>query len=837
MRRALHLLLCFFLVIGCTSHSEAQSITTIAGNGTYAFAGEGIPATLASFKVPTAISLDNSGNLYVADQQSSVIRRINLVTGIMTTIAGNGSIGYSTDGSVATAAKLGQNWGVAADQSGRIYITEQDNYKVRTLDASGVLGTLLGTGLGGYSGDNGAAVSAQIQTPLGIATDHAGNIFVCDQSNFVVRKVNTAGIVTTVAGNGHHGYSGDGAAATNASFNDAYNLATDNVGNLYICDGGNNCIRKVTPDGIISTVAGTGTAGYNGDNMPATHAYLNKPTGVCVDDFGNIFIADSYNNRVRLVSPAGIITTIAGTGTPGFFGDGGPAVAAYLDDPCGITVDSVGNVYFADLNNFRIRKINKDLTFKNGHKTSIVVCQDASVSIDSALAIQDLNISLTDTWNLLQDGANGHATVAYSATSSGGIMVPVGLNYTPGHGFIGADSFKVQVTNGIDVSVITVYVDVIAVLSYGGVINGPSYVCAGSSITLTDSTGNGTWSISNLNATVNNGVVTGGIPGTDTVRYTISNSCGSITAVKEITIRSLPPAGTISGVPAICIGLGTTFSETVTGGTWSAANTTLGIAPSGLAAGIRAGADTVYYTVYDGFCSNASQFRIIVDSTPFALLYPPDTSFCAGLTVTIADSPATGSWSSSNNNIIVTPHGDITGIAEGQAIAEYTLSNSCGTAIAREQVSVYPAAVVPTITQTGSVIFAPGGYSVYQWLLNGKPIAGSVTDSFLIDISGFYSIFVKNQYGCPATSPALYCHDCTANDIIVYPNPTASIVYVQWCKAVKIKAICEDGKTVELISDTNSLDLSILPDADYLIVVYDMDGKKLKTKKVTKVAR
>ena len=326
-------------------------ITTVAGNGTQGYSGDNGPATSAALFFPSGIAVDAAGNLYIADTYNHRIRKVS--NGVITTVAGNGTGGYSGDGGPATSAELKFPQGVTVDASGNLYIADLANYRIRKV-SNGVIITVAGNGTYGYSGDNGPATSAQLNFPDGVAMDVPGNLYIADGRNNRIREVSN-GVIATVAGTGTGDYSGDGGPATSAKLYDPVGVAVDAAGNLYIADLANYRIRKVS-NGVITTVAGNGTPGYGGDNGPATSAQLNVPEGVTVDAAGNLYIADRDNNRVRKVAN-GVITTIAGNGTAGYSGDGGPAISAELNGPLGIAVDAAGNIYIADYYNNRIRKV------------------------------------------------------------------------------------------------------------------------------------------------------------------------------------------------------------------------------------------------------------------------------------------------------------------------------------------------------------------------------------------------------------------------------------------------------------------------------------------------
>lgn len=348
---------------------EAQTITTYAGSGTSGFSGDGGVALLAKLYDPWAVAVDVGGNVYISDGGNNRLRKVN-TSGIITTIAGTGVMGFSGDGGQATLAKLSGPVGVAVDASGNIYIAEPFNNRIRKINSSGVITTIAGNGNLGYSGDGGLATLAELNYPTGVAVDAAGNIYIGDQGNNCIRKVNTGGIITTIAGSGPGGYSGDGGPATLALLSTPAGVAVDAAGNVFVGDLGNQRIRKINTGGIISTIAGTGVQGFSGDGAAATLAQLNQPAGVSVDSSGNVYIADFTNSRIRKIDTGGIISTIAGTGVQGNAGDGGAATLAQLNQPYGVAVDVTGNIFIADYFNQRIRKINaptgvNDLSIEN----------------------------------------------------------------------------------------------------------------------------------------------------------------------------------------------------------------------------------------------------------------------------------------------------------------------------------------------------------------------------------------------------------------------------------------------------------------------------------------
>jgi sugar lactone lactonase YvrE len=344
MKTKLLLALCF---AGCMAN--AQIIYPIIGSGVGGYSGDGGFAILAETEDIEDIRLDASGNIYFSDEGNNVIRKVNSV-GIINTIIGNGTGGYSGDGGQATAAELSSPYGLALDASGNIYIADYNNNRVRkVIMSTGIINTIAGNGTAGHTGDGGQATAAELDNPIYLAFDGSGNLYFSDMGSNEVRKITTAGIISTFAGNGIQGFSGDGGQATAAELNLPANLAFDASGNLYIDDYANNAIRKViVSTGIISTVAGEGPThgGYNSDGIQATAAELNYPDGVAIDGSGNLYITDQLNNRIRkVIMSTGIISTYAGTGTSGNGPYEGSPTACAINGPTAGVFDASGNYY------------------------------------------------------------------------------------------------------------------------------------------------------------------------------------------------------------------------------------------------------------------------------------------------------------------------------------------------------------------------------------------------------------------------------------------------------------------------------------------------------------
>lgn len=341
-------------------HVTSGLISTFAGTGSPGYTGDGGIATAAKLQSPKGVSVASNGNVYAADTQNNVIRKVDSLTGLITTVAGTGSPGSSGDGGQATSAKLSAPQDVAVAPNGDLYIADTGNNEIRKVTAvTGVITRYAGTGSPGSSGDGGAATSAKLRSPTGVSLASNGDLYIADQGNNEVRKVAAAtGIITCIAGTGSPGSSGDGGAATSAKLRSPYDVAVNSNGDFYIADQGNNKVRKVTAaTGVITTYAGTGSPGYGGDGGPATDAKLQQPEAVAFASNGDLYVADNQNNVIRKITAGtGVISTVAGTGSPGSAGDGGPATLAQLKSPGGVAVSSNGDLYIADTGNNKIRK-------------------------------------------------------------------------------------------------------------------------------------------------------------------------------------------------------------------------------------------------------------------------------------------------------------------------------------------------------------------------------------------------------------------------------------------------------------------------------------------------
>lgn len=368
-------------------------LSTIAGTGTNADAGDGGPASIAEMGAPHKVVMDRAGNLYIAEA-TSVIRKISS-NGVISTVAGiSGQAGYSGDGGPAISAKLNNPYNVAVDNSGNLLIADQGNEVIRRVDAlTGIITTIAGTpGSHGYSGDGGPAAKALLYTPFGVASDSAGNIYIADYGNQVIRKIDSSGDISTFAGNGTKGYSGDGGPATAAELTGPYNVWADAAGDVYVTTATGYTVRMIDTGGIIHTIAGTGTAGVPGNGVLATSTTLDSPRDYINDGLGNGYEVDESSHTIRWIDRNGILNLIAGTTSKsGFLGDGGPATAGKLYYPYGIAIDSSNNLYIADASNYRIRRLSLNTgmpsTAVGSSQTQNLFVQSSAVVTASAAVV------------------------------------------------------------------------------------------------------------------------------------------------------------------------------------------------------------------------------------------------------------------------------------------------------------------------------------------------------------------------------------------------------------------------------------------------------------------
>jgi uncharacterized protein (TIGR03437 family) len=386
-------------------------LTALAGAGGPGESGDG-GAAIAARLSPFGLGTDSSDNLLVADDEAHRVRRIS-PAGIINAFAGNGALGSSGDGAAAINAAMNIPTDVVVDANGNAFISDSNNNRVRRVAPNGTITTYAGTGIADFGGDNGPATQAHLNSPVGLALDAAGNLFIADSGNARIRKVNAAnGTITTVAGNGLIGFSGDGGPATQATFKRPFGVAVDRNGVLYILDRSDSRIRRVATDGVVTTIAGTGQPGYNGDDQQASTAQINGGGFMTTDAAGNLYFADFLSHRVRKITVGtGVITTVAGNGIPGIGGDGGDPLRAQIFLPTDVAIDSSGNLFVADWGNYRIRKVQSTTGFRAVASVSAASFLGESLAVESIAAAFGTNL----------------ATSVQSATS---LPLPTALNGT-----------------------------------------------------------------------------------------------------------------------------------------------------------------------------------------------------------------------------------------------------------------------------------------------------------------------------------------------------------------------------------------------------------------------
>ncbi|GAA4464608.1 hypothetical protein GCM10023093_15280 [Nemorincola caseinilytica] len=540
--------------------TQAQTIHTYAGNysiGGSTSSGDGGAATAAAMNYTYSVAVDNSGNLYIGEG-NRYIRKVS-PTGIISTYAGTGVMGYSGDGGPATAADITWPMGIAVDGGGSLYFAQDVDCVVRRIAPDGTISTIAGTGVAGYSGDGGPATAAQMNTPMAVATDGMGNVYISEYAGARVRKVDAAGNISTVAGTGAHGYSGDGGPGVLAQLFGPSGL-TYSGGYLYIADEGNNVIRRLnTATGNIETVAGNGAGAglgsgmgtFSGDGGPALSAGMNAPIAVAVNAAtGDLFITDRYNHRIRRVDGSGTISTYTGGLPVGYSGDGGPANSAFakINLPWGICLDAAGRLYIADELNYVVRRIDttSNLSPVFSETGMANTCRNTPVALNSLLTAMDANVGQTLSWTVVSGPFHGSLSgFVATAPTTGGLLTPTGLSYTPAPGYVGLDTFTIEISDGYNAAQVMKIAHIDSIPDVG-VVTGPNDVCVGDTIMMAFTVAGGTWASSSANATVAGGTVSGITAGTATIYYIVTGTCGADTASKVVNV--LPASVCATGV-------------------------------------------------------------------------------------------------------------------------------------------------------------------------------------------------------------------------------------------------------------------------------------------------
>ncbi len=837
--------------------SQCGIISRVAGTGySYYFGGDGAAATVAGFDDLHAVTIDRYGNLYLCDNDR--IRKVN-TAGIISTIAGGSSCGSGGDGGPATAAGLCDAEDITVDISGNIYIADRLNNRVRKISTAGIITTVAGTGTAGYSGDGGAATAAMLYNPTGVAVDTSGNVYIADGHNYRIRKVNTSGIISTFAGTGILGYTGDGGAAVSARLGFLTNVAVDTAGNVYIAERGSARIRKINASGIISTIAGSssgglaGTSGFSGDGGPATAALLDAPMGIRTDRYGNLYIADRDNQRIRKINTSGIITTIAGNGSRGRGGDGGAAIAAQLDYPVSVAIDRTGNVYIAENLNYLVRKV----TPTGVTPTLAPISGPTAVNIGNTVTLSDT--SAGGTWS---SSDTTRATVSPGGVVTGITAGVVTITYNAS-GVCGTAFAQRRLT------VINPHTPVFTVAS-------PSLTGAcgsqaldlGANLTVRDiDTGQTlTWSVVtapthgtlNLSGTA---VSTGGIirptgktytaasgyTGADTFSVRISDGSTSSIILICLNVNVIPTTPTITGPTEVCILDSITLIGSPSGGLFNCAGGGIILGGAGVLRAVGTGTYTVTYTspVSRG-CASKAYVNINVKNKISSNSIIGPTTVCAAASITLRHDSTGGTWALSNMALASVSGGTIYGIAPGRDTLTYSYNNVCGTSRAMQWITINPLPNAGSVTGPDTVLvggfinLTKTGSTTGIWSSTNNTIATVSSVGRVRGISAGIDTIVftaNNSCGTAIASKIIRViamggkqdeqgsmsnNNLTeVENIKMWPNPTEGSVNIALPEAVgTICVIDASGRAVYNYSATGSvttINLNQLPAGTYLL--------------------
>jgi hypothetical protein len=809
-----------------SNNATSQNINTIAGIGTAGFSGDAGAAILAQLYGPQDVALDTFGNVYIADAENHRIRKITATTGVITTIAGTGTFGYSGDGGPATSAKFYSPIGIGLDRAGNIYVADVGNNCIRKITAStGLITTVAGTGTAGYSGDGSLATSARLYAPYDVAVDDSGNLFIADVSNNCIRKVKAStGVISTVAGTTSPGFSGDGGAATLAKLYQPFSVIVDGSGNLYIADASNNRIRKVTAStGTITTIAGTGTAGYSGDGGAATAAKFNKPYSIGLDLSGNIYISDFGNHRVRKITiSTGIISTIAGTGVFGFSGDGGLAVSAQLYNPKGIYVDKVNNVFIADELNNRVR----------------FICNAATIPAAPLVSSPVTLCTSSTPVPLTAIGSN----LKWYTTSTGGIGTPTAP--TPSVSTIGTTTYYVSQSSACGESPrAAIVVNVVAAPTVPAATS-PVIYCSGVAASPLNASGSATlfWYTVATGGTATTITPTPSTATVGTTVYYVSQGvvgCESPRIPISVTINPTPASPIVSDIryciaatPSVLTASGTNLKwySTPSGGTASLIAPTPSTAVDGTVA--------YYVTQTNSFNCESSRAKLNVSTNTkprvsITAATAPKFFVCKGSKLTL--------------KTIVAPYGigyqwqlgllDITGAnADSLQVTDAGLyrvlvsnapnCNDTATVLVSIDSSFTKTSIAPTDVNicdgVNVKLFSSSSLGVgykYEWIKDGVML-NDTDATIVVNRKGVYELKVTNPLGCAVVSNASSVNTFTP---IIKPsiNQIGNTLLVP-----SIYSSYQWYRNNKIISGANASNYSLSFDGIYFVEVSDINGCK-----------
>ena len=714
-------LLVLLFIAGYNIASAQRIIVTYAGTGISGFSGDQGSGKSAQINYPHDVCMDAAHNIYFVDEINNRIRMVSAAKGVITTIAGGGT--STADGVPAIIASLTPNY-LCIDAAGNLYVTTSN--KIRKINATtGIITTVAGSGTAGFTGDGGLAIAASLNGPEGICIDAAGNIYFADGANNRIRKITAAtGIISTIGGTGVSSYSGDGGPALSATMSGPDAIGVDASGNVFFSDQYGNYIREIVaatgmmlhiagiPGGVVAAAAGG----------PAATTAIGQIYGIHVDPVGDIYCDDGSCSCVRIDMSSGNIYLEAGSlSVDGYNGDDRNAINEYLNVPGGLWVDGAGNIFIADANNNRMRKaiqLTHTPTFAFGAAQYAKTCSSAPVAIDSQLTITDIDLAQTETWTVISAPLHGTLTgFPFTATSLGTVSVvtPVGVSYVPIASYSGLDSFRVKVSDGALSDIVTVYIDA----QGAGTITGPNHVCGPATITLAVDIPGGTWSATNANAIVSaDGAVTGVSVGIDSIQYSIVNACGLVTSTIVVTVDPSPSSflGTIAASgTTVCVGATITLTDVAAaGGEWTSENTHSVVTSGGVVTGVTAGTDIIFYWITNSCGLEAAEQAITINPAPDAgTITASEPTLCLGSTMTLIDGAAGGVWSVKNSNLTITGTGLVSGITIGTDTVLYTATNSCGTAVASQEIDVHDCSItgVNSVSSTPAVTIFPNPVS------------------------------------------------------------------------------------------------------------------------------
>ncbi len=700
-------------------NAQAHRITvTLVGNGTTGYNGDGLSGPKTLVGGINDVCTDALGNIYFTDISNNRVRKLDARTGLVSSLATLPSPQY-----------------MCIDPTGTyLYVTTAERV-CRIATATGDTLRVAGSYTYGYLGDGGAATAAKMTTPEGICMDAVGNLYVADYGNNAIRKIAAGtGIITTVAGTGATGYTGDGGAATAATLKYPVAICVDQNGNLYFSDQVGivvSYIREVNAaTGIITTIAGTGGMA-SGDGGPATAAGLGGIWGMCCDTTGNIFLCDVSCSCREIAKATGIINTVAGSLTAdGYSGDGADAMMEDLNWPYGVYSDPSQNLFVADHNNYRLRKaieLTHNPVFAMGRAQWEYPCPGVALSVTSLLEVADLDLAQAETWSILTPPANGTVSgFPYTALSNGtdSVVTPVGMAYTSTAGYLGLDSFQVLVTDGTYSDTVMVYMKVQNPTA--ATISGAAPICVGLEATLYASIPGGTWTASNGHgAFMTGGNLSGMTAGVDTLTYTLMESC-LVSSSVVITVNPVPSAGSIAGVDTICVGASITLAETVTGGTWSSLTAGVATVSSslGVVHGVATGSTVIDYTVTSGGCSAYAELPLYVTGAGGTI--SGANAVCPASTILIGESTPGGTWSVSNSHAAVVAIGadsaSVVGLSSGVDTVYYLSTSVCGTGTTELVITVNPLGYPGTVTVPSHICQTTAGVGVGLTVAGGSLI-------------------------------------------------------------------------------------------------------------------